>query len=42
MDKIEKARQLFQQLEENDVSYAHELSRRNFCIHERLLEIRSN
>jgi hypothetical protein len=42
MDKIEKAQQLFQQLEENDVSYVHELVKRNFSIQERLLEIRSN
>jgi len=42
MDKIEKAKQLFRQLEEKNASCANEVAVRNFCIQERLLEIRAN
>jgi len=42
MDKIEKAKQLFRQLEEKKPSGASEIAVRNFCIQERLIEIRTN
>ena len=40
MEKIEKAREIFRSLEGDDVGCAGDVARRNFCIQERLAEIR--